>query len=190
MKAEPIDDSYILMQEAQPGKKPYTIFVVEDSDIYRMVLERSLNRMPNADLSNKPNCAIYSFSSAEGCLEQLEKKTLPDIVVLDYFLNEENANAMNGLELLKEIKKRSPKTEVLILSAQKDVLITAELFNQGAAGYIPKEPQGQNRVQNAVLHSIGKIEKQRISNRNKNITIIVLLILGMAVAVILLSTVS
>lgn len=184
MKPEQQNGESVIMEEETRGRA-YTIFVVEDSDIYRMVLERFLSKMTNVDLSDKPDCEILSFASAEECLKMMEKK-VPDIVVMDYFLNGKNGKSMGGLELLKEIKKRSPKTEVLVLSRQEDVLITAELFNQGASAYITKEPQGQNRVQNAVLETIKRIEKQKKESRNRMIILILVLILGIAIGAFVL----
>ncbi len=162
----------------------YIIFVVEDSEICRMLLDRFLTKMANSNLSQKPNCVVHSFASGEECVKHLSEK--PDIVVLDYFLNEKNPDAMNGLELLKEIKKHSPQTEVLVLSEQENVLVTAEFFNQGASQYISKEPQGENRIQNAVLDTIHKIDKKRILQRNKIIIVVVLLLAGIVIGAILL----
>lgn len=173
-----------LLTEETRGRD-YTIFVVEDSDIYRMVLNRFLSRMTNVDLANKPDYEIFSFASGEECLAMMEKKK-PDIVVMDYFLHGNNNKSMDGLQLLKEIKKRAPKTEVLVLSQQEDVLITAELFNQGASAYIPKEPQGQNRIQNVVLETIKKLERKKKEKTRRMIIIIVTLILGIAIGAFLL----
>lgn len=172
------------MEDVAPGKK-YTIFVVDDSDIYRMLLDRFLTRMTNSDLSNKPDCEILSFASGEECLRMMDIKK-PEIVIMDYFLNDKKNGKMDGLQLLKEIKKRSPKTEVLVLSQQEDVLITAELFNLGASMYIPKEPQGQNRVQNAVLETIKKLEQKKKETRRRNITLIIAFILGIIIGILML----
>lgn len=166
-------------------RRKYIIWVVEDSDIYRMMLQRFLTKMTNADLSNKPDCEIQSFSSGEECLRMLETKK-PDIIVMDYFLNGKKEKSMNGLQLLKEIKSRAPKTEVLVLSQQEDVLITAELFNLGASMYIPKEPQGENRVQNAVLETIKKLEQKKKENRRRTIALIIAFILGITIGILLL----
>lgn len=163
--------------------RPYTVFVVEDSDIYRMFLVRSLNRLTNSNLENKPNCIIHSFASGEECIEHLWKK--PDIVILDYFLNGDNPSAMDGLDLVKKIKHASPSTEILVLSEQTDVQITAELFNQGVSSYIPKEPQGQNRIQNSVLNSIKRIETARKRERARAILAIVVFLLGVCVVMAL-----
>lgn len=182
MITESKNEDTAIAEEETRGRE-YTIFVVEDSDIYRMVLNRFLSKMTNVDLSDKPDCEILSFASGEECLAMMEKKQ-PDIVVMDYYLhgnNKPNGHPMDGLQLLKEIKKRSPRTEVLVLSQQEDVLITAELFNQGAAAYISKEPQGQNRVQNVVLETIKKLEKQKKEKRKRVMMIIIALVLGMAI---------
>lgn len=165
-------------------KASYTIFVVEDSEIYRMFLTRSLARLTNSDLEHKPNCIIHSYASGEECVKDLVKK--PDIVVLDYFLNGNNPDAMDGLQLVKIIKEKSPSTEILVLSEQQDVMITAELLHQGVSSYIQKEPQGQNRIQNAILNSIKKIEKERKARTNQAVWTIILVILSIVTAAALI----
>lgn len=184
MNREKENGENLLVEEETRGRD-YTIFVVEDSDIYRMLLNRFLTRMTNVDLSDKPDYEIYSFASGEECLAMMEKKK-PDIVVMDYYLHGNNHKPMDGLQLLKEIKKRSPKTEVLVLSQQEDVLITAELFNQGASAYIAKEPQGQNRIQNVVLETIKKLEKRKKERTRRIIIIVLTLIVGIAIGAFLL----
>lgn len=163
-------------------KKPIVIFVVEDSEIYRMFLVRSLLRLTNSDLTHKPYCMVHSFASGEACLENMWKK--PDIVVLDYFLNGNNPEAMDGLQLLKQIKQLSTSTEILMHSDQNDVLIAAELFNQGASSYVPKEPQGQNRIQNVVLDTIQKLEKEGRKKRNHAVLAIIIFLVGIAAVLI------
>lgn len=173
--------SETLMAEEEVKGKDYTIFVVEDSDIYRMMLDRFLRKMTNVDLTDKPEVEILSFASGEECLAMMEKKK-PDIIIMDYYLNgHHNGKPMDGLELLKQIKKRAPKTEVLVLSQQEDVLIAAELFNQGASAYISKEPHGENRVQNVLMDTIKKLERKKKEKIRRAFMVIIALIIGIVI---------
>lgn len=61
------------------------------------------------------------------------KSDSPDIVILDIKMPK-----MNGLETLKEIKKISPNTKVIIASGYKSVETAQEAIKIGASDYIIK----------------------------------------------------
>jgi DNA-binding NtrC family response regulator len=148
-------------------EKKYKVFIVEDSSVYRSLLVKNLSQLANADSGKKPLIEIKSFSTGEECLEYMDEN--PEIVIIDYYLSDGNSQAMDGLLLLKNIKKKYPETQVIVLSEQNDVLITAEMYNQGASEYISKEHEGRARIQNAVIKIINTLESKRQSNTNKNI---------------------
>ena len=77
----------------------------------------------------------YELVFAESGPSAIEKiKTLsPSLVILDIKMPK-----MHGLEALKEIKKLSPKTPVVIVSGYDSVELAREAIKLGAADYIPK----------------------------------------------------
>src|ERR1700761_2858600 len=91
-----------------PEKKVFSIFLVDDDLSYLYPLGYYLQK--------NTKHMIYCYSTGEECIKNLNK--LPDLVVLDYNLNPELPNTLNGLEVLKEIKMVSPKTRVVILSGR------------------------------------------------------------------------
>lgn len=90
--------------------KSHPIFLVEDNDVYLKTLEKNLKENFNHGTQ------IRTFSNGEDCLKNMDLK--PKIVVLDYFLDGSSPTAMNGLEVLKKIKIKSPETMVLMLSTR------------------------------------------------------------------------
>lgn len=104
--------------------KEKKLFVVEDNDLFAMVI--------NHNIKEKYNFSVSYFSDGESCIKNLNKK--PDIIILDYFLK-----GMNGLETLKEIKKKNDSIPIIILSSQKDLGIAAKLMKEGAYSYIEKD---------------------------------------------------
>ncbi len=141
--------------------RKFNIFIVEDSDIYRELLSKFVNDIDNDSFfEENQRYKIKSFRSGEDCVNALDEK--PDIVVLDYFLNGyTNAkNAMNGLATLKEIKKRSPETYVVVVSSQGDFRITSELYQYGVSDYISKEPGIRERLQSSIAKLLRIIEQK------------------------------
>lgn len=129
--------------------KYYTIFVIEDSDVYRSLLVQELESENEADDSNI-RYKVYGFSSGEECMEQLTWKK-PDIMIMDYLLNGNGyVNNMNGFELIKSIKKFVPKIDIIILSCQENVSVIKDLMSAGIKKYIKKGNQGQRKVKQVV----------------------------------------
>lgn len=108
--------------------KQLSVFVVED--------DRFFSEMVQDFLKENNSLKVSGFLSAESCIEKLDEQ--PEIIILDYYLNKGNPDAMNGLEALKEIRKKSPDTKVILLSAQHSLNTAAELLNQGAFDYVIK----------------------------------------------------
>ncbi len=66
----------------------------------------------------------------------------PDIVLMDIVMPK-----LSGIEATKQIRKTSPKTAVLILTAYDDDRYVIGLLEAGAAGYLLKSARGQVLVE-------------------------------------------
>ena len=109
----------------------------------------------------------------------------PDIVVLDHYLDEQNVDAMNGLNVLKKIKSVRPKTKVIAMSGQDSVIITSEFFHNGADDYVSKEHSCNTLVEHSVVRLIHLIEKEKKANNQRLIVIIILFVLSFLVGYML-----
>jgi DNA-binding NarL/FixJ family response regulator len=72
---------------------------------------------------------------------RLSSKLKPDIAVMDIVMPR-----LNGIEASKEIKKVSPGTAILILTAYDDAQYVMGLLEAGAAGYLLKSARGRDVV--------------------------------------------
>jgi DNA-binding NarL/FixJ family response regulator len=90
---------------------------------------------------------ISTFSDGESCLEKIDKDT--HIVILDYFLD-----GKNGLEILKLIKEVNPKTEVIMLSSNEDIVLAIESFRNGATDYVVKGQGSWKKITKLVNYII------------------------------------
>jgi DNA-binding NarL/FixJ family response regulator len=65
----------------------------------------------------------------------------PDVVVLDLMMP-----GLNGLEATRQIRKRSSKTHVVVLSMHKDESYVIEALKNGAAAYVLKDASAEELV--------------------------------------------
>lgn len=159
-------------------KNEYVVFVVEDSDVYRTLLVESISKIKRSH-GKKTNYCIYTYSSGEEALENIHLK--PDVVILDYYLDSSGYLAnMNGLALLKKIKRLSPRTELIVLSCQTSVEVVKEMLRAGASNYIKKDNFSQMKVsqliENFILRKEKSVQKRKVNMLT--VGIIVLLIIA------------
>lgn len=111
------------------NKSNPTIFIVDDEPLLSEMLTDYL-------VEQYKGFAIKSFSTGEACLNSLHEN--PDAVVLDYYLNSKEKDAANGIDILKEIKKRNKKLPVIMLSSQKSYGTASKTILHGAVHYVIK----------------------------------------------------
>jgi len=119
---------------SQKSKVSYTIFIVEDNKLYAQVLKKQLT-------DNQYQVKV--FYNGRDCIASLDEH--PDVITLDYTLPD-----MTGQEVLKEIQKKSPDSNVIIISAQESISTAIELMKNGAYDYIMKAPDTRERLSNTI----------------------------------------
>ena len=117
------------------------IFLVDDNKLMVTDLKHFLRNRFGADLN------ISVFNDGESCLAKIDKET--HIVILDYFLD-----GKNGLEVLKLIKDINPKTEVIMLSSNEDIVLAIDTFRNGATDYVIKGNGALKKISKLVYRII------------------------------------
>lgn len=117
------------------------VFLVDDDPMFANLVRHSIA----GDTTE-----VFSYPNGEACLDNL-KRERPSIVILDYYLNTNNPEAMNGLQVLKKIKNTNPATEVIMLSCQEGVDVAVETLKQGAYDYITKGEHTVGRIRSVIL---------------------------------------
>ncbi|HEY4799170.1 MAG TPA: response regulator [Bacteroidia bacterium] len=110
--------------------KKLGVLVVEDDRTYNSALVHYLQ----GNLKDQAN--VTGCQTGEQSIDLIEQK--PDVVILDYFLNSRFASAMNGLSVLDIVKKRSPGSEIIMVSGQDKIDIAVKAMNHGAFNYVVK----------------------------------------------------
>ena len=109
---------------AVPENAWIRVLIVDDHDDVREMLELSL--------VNDGFTVVGTAADGTRALEIIEANEV-DIVLLDLHLTDES-----GLEILPEIRRTSPGTRVVILSAIGATMMTERAIASGAVGFIEK----------------------------------------------------
>jgi two-component system OmpR family response regulator len=133
-------------------EKKIKLFLVDDDALFLKSLQ--------IEFMESANFEIKTFSTGELCLENLEEN--PDIVILDYHLDGIKKGAMNGLEVLDEIKSFNDQIPVIMLSSQDKIDVAVKCIHHKATDYVVKSETAFLRLKQIitkVLHN-QKIDKQ------------------------------
>jgi DNA-binding NarL/FixJ family response regulator len=99
------------------------IIIVEDDPIFRYALEHTL--APHYEI-------LAAVDDGAAALLAVEER-YPDLIVMDVSLP-----ILNGFDAARRILERHPAVAILFMPAHLDAASRAEVFQSGAAGYLPK----------------------------------------------------
>jgi len=133
------------------NEKKIKLFLVDDDALYLKVLE--------IELLQNDNFILETFATGEMCLANLYQK--PDVIILDYYLDSFDKNAMNGIQVLDEIKSINPDIPVVMLSSQDKIEVAINCMHHNAFDYIVKSETAFVRLRKAIstITHIKKTEK-------------------------------
>jgi len=126
-------------------KEKIKIFIVDDEPLLSEMLTDYLN-------DHIPDLSVVSFPTGEACLKSLHEN--PEIVVLDYYLNSIEKDAANGIDILREIKKKNKALPVIMLSSQKSYTTAAQTIGYGAMHYVIKGKEAFNEIKELIQANI------------------------------------
>ncbi|HBX49650.1 MAG: histidine kinase [Bacteroidetes bacterium RIFOXYA12_FULL_35_11] len=128
------------------------LFLVDDDAVFLKSLEIEL--LEHADFT------IETHATGELCIKNLSHS--PDVIILDYYLDGIDKNAMNGIEALDIIKSTAPDIPVVMLSCQDKIDIAIECMHHRAFDYVVKSETAFLRLQKIIttIFSYKKMEKE------------------------------
>jgi DNA-binding NarL/FixJ family response regulator len=93
-------------------------------------------------LADQPDITV--IGTVENGLEAVRRAALedPDIILMDNAMPE-----LNGIEATEQIRKRNPRTRVVMLSMHTDSEHVIRALRAGASGYVPKRSAAREVVQ-------------------------------------------
>jgi two-component system, chemotaxis family, chemotaxis protein CheY len=115
--------------------KQKKIFVIEDNKTEGMLLKLCLGSIKNVVISN--------FTLGQDLLDHLNEN--PEIVIADMMLPD-----ISGEEMVAAIRENNPKTEIIVVSAQKDIDLVARLQELGIFNYLVKSETCMESLQKSI----------------------------------------
>ena len=117
---------------------PERIYIVDD--------ETTIAKLLELWVGERWGYSVETFQDGKSFLDRFAEP--PDLVLLDLMLPD-----INGVDLLKEIKQRTPDLPVIVLSAQASIEVAIETLKLGAADYFSKPvdfPKLEVAIRNAL----------------------------------------
>ena len=128
------------------------LFLVDDDAVFLKLLE--IEFMEHADFD------IETYATGELCIESLSHN--PDVVVLDYYLDGVERDAINGIDTLDQIKAFNPDIPVIMLSSQDKINVAINCMHHKAFDYVVKSETAIMRLKKIIttIMETQKLEKQ------------------------------
>ncbi|MBL0763715.1 response regulator [Marivirga atlantica] len=102
---------------------------------------------------------VATKNTAEDALLYLKQQDI-DILVTDY-----NLPGMDGLDLVRAVKKVIPKIKIIVLSQHDEVHLVKEILKEGVQGYILKKDTHKELI--SAIHQISEGKMFMSSEINK-----------------------
>jgi response regulator of citrate/malate metabolism len=122
----------------------YKVYIVEDDPMVSSINERFINKFDKFKV-------VGSSLSGKGLAENIDLLK-PDLLLLDIYMP-----GINGIELLKEIRKNNKRLEVIMVTAAQDVDTITEALSLGVMDYLIK-PYDFSRLKKALENFIIKVD--------------------------------
>ena len=134
------------------NKNKIKLFLVDDDAVFLKLLEIEFKEQADFD--------IETFPTGELCLENLSHN--PDVIVLDYYLDGVDRDAINGIDALDKIKAFNPDIPVMMLSSQDKIDVAINCMHHKASDYVVKSETAFMRLKKIIstILETRKLEKQ------------------------------
>lgn len=130
------------------------LLIVDDEEVVHDILRRKLE--------HRADILLSGTTTPEEALQRITSETF-DLVLLDLRL----LFGTEGLDVLAEIKKLRPQTEVMMLSAYGTISVVVEAMKRGAIDFIPKDKDYEDLVVLKLDKFIG--DAVLLADRERNI---------------------
>ncbi len=132
--------------------KKIKLFLVDDDPLFLKSLE--------IEFLNHADFEVETYSTGEICLKNLSHN--PDVIILDYYLDGIDKNAMNGIKTLDKIKSYNSDIPVVMLSSQDKIEVAVSCMHHRAYDYVVKSETAFVRLKKIIssIFSYRKMEKE------------------------------
>lgn len=128
------------------------IFLVDDDPFFAAMYEQYLINQGYTD--------VTVLNNGQDCVNRLIEN--PEIMFIDYSME-----LINGLDLLKKIKRFNPDIYIVFVSAQEDIEVAVNALKYGAFDYIIKGEKDRERI-SSVLRKIKNVSDMLGQKKPRN----------------------
>ncbi len=121
-----------------------TIVIADDHELVRESIVALLREIPGFNI-------VGQCSNGRQAVKMVDRFR-PDVAILDVSMPE-----LNGIDTARQIRKISPSTRIIALSAYTNEAYIRDMINAGVCGYIVKSGAAQDLVKAIRMGSRGKI---------------------------------
>lgn len=124
-----------------------SIFIVEDSAADRTILTDYLSKFPNV--------SIKGFFTGDACIKEVVngKSGVPELILMDYFLDASIASKFDGLDTLVKIREICPETKVIMFTSVENQRIIQLAKEKGAFDYVVKGVNGFEKLNDIISNN-------------------------------------
>ncbi len=145
------------------AKNKINIFIVDDNKVFSMALKADIEDA-FADLVIE----IFTFETGEKCKRRF-MQVMPELVILDYYLNSADFGAADGIKVLDWIKQENEETNVIMLTSDDHIDIALKSLKHGASDYIVKTETQFRKINYSLLNFFKMMEAKVEARRYKRI---------------------
>ena len=115
------------------------ITIIDDDSMYQTTLKHQLK----AKLGDA--IELETYNSGEKMLLFLNPKSLPELIILDYFLDY-NPYSINGYEILKVLKSMVPDSKIVMVTGGDNEDHREKFIEAGATDFIIKDKDTVEKI--------------------------------------------
>lgn len=93
-------------------------------------------------LNHEHGCVVVGEAADGPMAVELAARLQPDVLVIDIMMP-----GMSGLEVIRQVHARAPRTRAVVLSMHADAVYVREAIRAGAVGYVLKESPSVELIQ-------------------------------------------
>lgn len=112
------------------------VFLIEDDRFMRQWIKQQMER--------KSNTIVMTFSSAESAIGKMGLH--PDLILLDFFLDSDNPENMNGHEAVNALLKKDPQVPIVFISGESNENLLLEYQEYRSIPHITKNAFNLDRL--------------------------------------------
>ncbi len=137
------------------------IFIVEDDPVFTQMLSDIVTDISDKFALKGITINYETFYSSKESSFELRKS--PDIVLLDYYILDDELEPDTALQVLRKIRQYNKDIDVIVVSGQNDENVSEGLLKLGAQEYLGKGSEDLIRLE----YILEKMINKRIQAKNK-----------------------